>query len=367
MPAIRFSKAFVHWFRKKMSPEHKYLLAMSELVHSGDYEQLRYFLEEERNQAVGSSRKLAFRRGLSEIHEMRVGKDYEQFFGTFSNALSARLAYQDRLIRFGSWLAPRQVREERRQALIERSQIPTPLSKPTLGLRRRFVTEDRRFERVLAGKRVIVIGPSPAEELRQEMVDRFDVVVAPKLYGESWLGNAVTLSPEQMVVTYFNHGTVERLNKQKNQNPPRWDFCRVKSGDDVSAIRRLYLQHASPPDRVGLMASPDPLLNNYYGPFMGTAMLYDLLLRRPAEIFLTGFTFFAQGDAAYRPTYDSSRHSDDLLLESLRVHGAFSNFLFVKNLFNFKMVQADETVAAILSLTPEDYARELDERFLTPR
>ena len=340
---------------------------MSDLVHNGDYEQLRYFLEQERNKATWSSRKLVFRRGIRQIHEMRVEKDYEQFFGTFSNALEARLAFQERLIRIGPWLAPRLVKQERCQALIERSQIPPPLRKPTLGFGRRFVAEDREFQRALAGKRVIVIGPSPTEELRQEMVDRFDVVVAPKLYGEPWLGNSVTPSPEQTVVTYFNHSTVDRLNKQDNLNPPLWDFCRVKSDDDVSAIRRLYEQHASPPDRVGLMASPDSLLNNYYGPFMGTAMLYDLLLRRPAEIFLTGFTFFVQSDAAYRPAYDSSRHSDDLLLESLRVHGAFSNFLFVKNLFNFNMVQADKTVAAILSLTPEKYAQKLDERFLSPK
>ena len=367
MPAIRFYKGFVHWLRITISPEHGYFLTMSELVHSGDYDKLRDFLEEERKKTVFRRAKIASRRELIATQVLRLEKDYEQFFGTFTSALRARLSFHDRLIQSGSWFAAWQTRQERKQVLIERSQISVPLRRPTFGLRRKFVAEDREFKRALARKRVIVIGPSPTEELRQEIIDRFDVVVAPKLYGESWLGNGISLSPEQTVITYFNHGTVERLIKQKNQNPPSWDFCRVKSGDDVFAIRRLYEQQAFLPDRVGLMASPDLLLNNYYGPFMGTAMIYDLLLRQPAEIFLTGFTFFVQGDAAYKSAYDSSRHSDDLLLESLRVHGALSNFLFVKNLLNFKMVQVDEMAAEILSLTPEDYARKLDERFLKPK
>ena len=117
------------------------------------------------------------------------------------------------------------------------------------------------------------------------------------------------------------------------------------------------------PQSVGLMELPDTLLHNHYGPFMGTAMIYDLVVQNPSEVFLTGFSFFVQNKAAYQSSYDSSRHGETLILESLRTHGAFSNFLFVKNLFVTGVVQADAEVSKILGLSSLDYAERLDQRF----
>ena len=365
MPAIRFLKASLNWFRIKTSSEHRYYLAVTEMVLTGEYDRLRQFLEQERAKARldgGQTRGMSAERQA--IHLARVEKDYTQFFESFASALKSRRKFQNHLLD-RKWVFPfTKIHLEKKQARIERliTSVPGRKSRsqsiPISGLSRDFL-----FEKALRRKRVLVVGPSPTAEVDRALLERFDVVVMPKLYGDLSLGNGVELSERHTVVTYYNHGTVKKLEAEVPDRRPLWHFCRVKSVTDVESVRVLYATSIDEPRQIGLMASPEPLMNNYYGAFMGTAMLYDLLLRRPSQLFLTGFTFFVQADAAYRPTYDSSQHSDKLLVTSLRAHGAVSNFLFVKNLFKFGTVQADSAVAEILNLTPEKYAEMLDKRF----
>ena len=78
---------------------------------------------------------------------------------------------------------------------------------------------------------------------------------------------------------------------------------------------------------------------------------------------MMGFTFFVQEGKAYNRNYDSASHTDEFTLSSLRMHGAFSNFLFLKNLYDFGEIEVDASTAKILSLTSSAYAERLDARF----
>lgn len=339
----------------------EYLDAVKDLVQNKEFEQLSFFLESEKRGMLRKSVRLLQSGKHIKIHRARVQKDYAQYFESFSQAFRERKNMQELLLdepRCFGFLT-----HERRQLLVERLEIDAMARARRLRGISRVTAEDRLFGRALAGKRVLVVGPSPGSIISQEMLDGFDVIAIPKLYGDLWIGSEVTLRPRHTVVTYFNHSTTSRLRNNQSTSPPVWHFCRVKSPEDASVIRELYVKSLDQPLQVGVMASPEDLLHNQYGPFMGTAMLYDLLLRRPANLFVTGFSFFVGNASSYRATYDSSEHNNQVLIRSLRLHGAFSNFMFVRNLLKFGHIAVDSEMADILRMSPQEYAAALDSRF----
>jgi len=52
--------------------------------------------------------------------------------------------------------------------------------------------------------------------------------------------------------------------------------------------------------------------------------------------------------------------SSSKVVKSLRMHEPFSNFIFIRNLWKNKLINADAATSEILSLTPSQYADKLD-------
>ena len=317
----------------------------------------------------------------------RIWKDYYQFLGTFSEALDHRIAFQERVRAGWKTRLTNEGRRERRQIGIEWMESAAMSTLEVISdrgesrrfsktgfnrifanrvrARRRPSEAEKLFHAAIGGKRVLVLGPGITEPLSQQYINRFDVVATPKLHSGFWaegLAGVVNDSP-LTVVTYLNHKIVNAMRSAGSVTDNVWDFARVKSLADALTLERLSANVISGKPVIGVMNSPDQLLMNTYGPLMGTAMVFDLLLAKPQSLFLMGFSFFVQDGNAYNSNYESASHTDDFTLNSLRAHGTFSNFLFLKNLYHFGLVQADDATARILSLSSSEYAERLDIRF----
>lgn len=380
MPLIRFVKPLYERFAQRLSLSRAYRATLTNLLHSEDIDSLRRFLLSQ----LGVTSSLPTEVGVPSEHTphpvlwARAQRDYFQFFGTFGQALRSREVYHDIFDTTEVIAEPARPGSRLPRAIaIERQVLPALPKGPKRGAlneatlsgspggrgRRQLDPSTLAFCAAVSGKSVAVIGPSPSKDMTPETLGTFDVVALPKLHDGLWLSGGLELRPEQTVVTYLNHVTVERLRSRTERSERVWDFARVKSSADIGPVEQGFFATTDDVARVGVMRSPDDLLDNDYGPFMGTAMLYDLLLSHPSRLYLTGFSFYVQEGAAFQGNYDSIRHSEEQLLLSLRLHGAFSNFLFVKNLFTFGLIDADSEVSAILRLSAEEYASKLDQRF----
>ena len=314
-----------------------------------------------------------------------IARDFFQQFGSFSEALAARVRYQEFVSKGFIGLLPWLARE-RVQVALENQVVPGrngmshsfgcaatksfDSSKPPWFVKRsRFQSVDdrqsnNRFDRAIFGKTVLVVGPSPTSTITQEVIDQFDVLAIPKLHKGVWLAEGLKASDEHLIVTYLNHKTIARVIRENFLDTSGWHIARVKSSEDVGLLRSMIASYDIEGKDVGVMTSPGKLMMNDYGPFMGPAMIFDLLCSRPESLHVSGFTFYVDSDGQdYHTTYDSSNHTDSVLVEALRQHGAFSNFLFVKSLWQFGLITVEKDVERALSLSATDYAQYLDKKF----
>ena len=368
MPLLRLIRRTRHALLSRASWEYSYRHQLGNLVLDSKFDELREFLVDEWKTVSGETP--LPRDGDLEQFDLRqllVLMHFHQFFGSFGKALWAREAYSQALQANEPKNGFQNLSRQDRAGIavegmaVSALQLGRPESRKQLPNRKN--SSDLSFDLALLGKSVIVFGPAPSEEVSQEFLASFDVVALPKLYDGVWLGEGLHLEEHQTVVTYFNHVTLDRLRDRDEPLSRVWNFARVKSGEDAFDISRLYSLSVEDSGFVGVMRSPDHILMNPYGPYMGPAMIFDLLVAHPSRVHVRGFTFFAEQSRSYRAGYDSSRHSEELILSSLRTHGAFSTFLFVKNLWHFGAIDVDTEMAEILSMSTADYAAVLDRRF----
>lgn len=383
MPLIRILKPAAQKIRCAISPTYRYQKKLEEYQFGEERHVLLRFLEKKNQEATEFRASRTFKRG--QLLSARIRKDYFQFCGSFSEALHHRISYQES-VRENWWtiFTPNGWRE-RRQIAIEWMKAPAvKLSNPDpfkfsileraekpfkqLRFRRgeppfKGADSQKRFSSAVRGKRVLVLGPGLEQGINQEILNDFDVLAMPKLHSGFWIENLAVSERPIIVVTYLNHKIVTAMLSTCLHGQRVWDFARVKSIEDVRELESLYADQTDRQPVIGQLNSPDHLLMNTYGPFMGTAMIFDILSARPRNVFLMGFNFFAKEGKLYSNRYESASHPEEFLLNSLRVHGAFSNFLFLKNLYHFGLVQADEETSAILSLSASEYAKTLDSRF----
>ena len=385
MPLFRFYRATCDGIHSLFSPTFRYRRKFENYVFGHDSDALIAFLKDnlpEVSLAKPRGHKLA-----GALLRERIRKDYYQFRGTFREALENRVAFQAKFRSKWTTRLTKEGRRERGQIAIEWIEAPAisspepasarlgsrPLFKTGFrgdhgnrsGGRRRICEAEELFFSTVRGKRILVLGPGITEPLDTNHINSFDVLATPKLHAGFWMRDLVEQGTDSplTVVTYLNHKIVNAMRSNGAVNERVWDFARVKSRDDVRVLESLHTEVIGGEPVIGVMNSPDHLLMNTYGPLTGTAMVYDLLLAEPQSVFLMGFSFFVQDGKAYNSNYESASHTDDFTLNSLRTHGAFSNFLFLKNLYHFGLIEADDATARILSLSSSEYADQLDVRF----
>lgn len=321
--------------------------------------ELRQFLEDGRDLVSNYNSRLFW--GMvdtpRDLLELRFRADFFRYFGSFQDALEARGRYLQRLEEFSGSARGVWFRKNLRKIAIEQLRV-SALAVP-IWTQRRF---DSSFAEVIRGKNVLLVGPG--FELNGFDIGDFDAIAGPKLGVGNWLDATLLKSHRAVLVSYFNGASIASINHESTGLRKVWDVARVKTNEDLVRLRGLLSHQRTSLDlRSGVARSPEPLMVSDYGPLLGPIMVFDLLMARPASLTLSGFSFYLPNQTVHPAGYFTKASDISLLENSIRRHEPFSNFLFFKNLWEFGHIRADSITASILSLSAQQYAMALDQKF----
>ena len=89
-------------------------------------------------------------------------------------------------------------------------------------------------------------------------------------------------------------------------------------------------------------------------------MVYTAFLGQSKEIFVTGMNAYADSKI-YRKGVKSYGNNLQHYSNNIRRHEPISNFCLIKNFVKMKIVGGDENFLRVFNLSPEEYAKKLDE------
>lgn len=228
-----------------------------------------------------------------------------------------------------------------------------------LALRLKETKADKSFADYIAGKRVAVVGPAPSSALNGEEIDSFDIVVRvshlkpidpthrPEVGSKtniSYYGNVFT---KQIDSKIHDFGFADNLH-----------FLVFKSSIHGSRFQSF----ARSSGRVRYFNGPRVLFFNG-SPMMIQNILFDLLHYKPASIKLFKTTFYLSPKPhlqGYHDIWDYPKNDSFKDIQGFAHHDIVSNFMFVKNLFENKRIEADEACQNVLRLSKEEFVEALE-------
>lgn len=205
---------------------------------------------------------------------------------------------------------------------------------------------DDLMRETLQGLKVAVVGPAPVSPEAEQEIREYAATARPNIVIKT-----NDHANNSMLLSYYNRGTVCGRSQEVIQTLGYLHVASFKSDRDLDLVGRNV--KAQPLLRV--MRQPNRLMLNDYGPNQVQNMLYDLMWFDPQEVKLFGTSFYAS-EVAYREGYSDKPFDRAKLSFALRTHEPFSNFNFVKNLYNFSLIEVDEATGAVLNKSEEEYA-----------
>ena len=171
--------------------------------------------------------------------------------------------------------------------------------------------------------------------------------------------NEIKKQSKYKVISYYNGGSVERNSRDIEKVIPSLLFtCFKTKGSFYSLAPIIWRKNYN----ARVYYNVKNILLNKYGALSIQNIIYDLLMYSPKKIFLTGVTFYL-GKKLYKKNYIGPNFPDTIIAQGLRTHEPFSNFNFIKNLWERGLITADKEVINILKLSELKYALKLDKKY----
>lgn len=314
------------------------------------------------------------------LKRLRAEADYSRFFGTFVEAYRSREAFLGEFLKYSNALMRPFFGISKDQVLAEFLRRPVSLG----GVRwewpvsiavasERLSTETYSdsfsatshgrtvFEQEIRNRRVLLIGPN--FDTTSVSLSEFDVVAGAKIGLGDWGERLEESLVGRLTVSYLNGTSSSTILRGGLVFRGNSDFIRLKNIGHIGPLRRKLLDNSTPRLReISGMRVTRNALYNPYGLLTGPLMVQDLLLCEPKALVLSGFSLYIPSEKVHPEGYFSGVDQRGISA-SIRTHEPFSNFLFLKNLYTFGLISADSRTSKILSLDPEEYARELDAHF----
>tara|TARA_B100001287_G_C22629458_1_gene504305 strand:- start:156 stop:1217 length:1062 start_codon:yes stop_codon:yes gene_type:complete len=207
--------------------------------------------------------------------------------------------------------------------------------------------KDRKFKNFLKNKTLIFFGPATGKSF---YLGNDKIIVSPNI------SNEVLNLENCKKISYFNNRRVNYFTSETITKINQCDYSVVKS---ESAYNKLNLKNNH------LRHLDEKNLFLFGSPMMLQVILLDLINHRPKKIILKNIDLFTK-KKLYRSNYRTEKHVLDIKKRtniSLRIHDAFSNYFFLKNLyFNFeKIISIDPYLKEILSLNLLEYGKLIDQ------
>jgi len=232
-------------------------------------------------------------------------------------------------------------------------------SSGALNLRLKETRADKGFADYIAGKRVAVVGPAPSSVLNGEEIDSFDIVVRVSHLKPIDPTYSPVIGSKTNISYYGNVFTKQIDSKILDFNfADSLHFLIFKSSIHGSKFQSF----ARNSGRVRYFNSPKALFFNG-SPMMIQNSLFDLLLFKPASIKLFNTTFYLSPQPhlqGYHDMWDYPKNDSFKDIQGFAHHDIVSNFMFVKNLFENKRIEADAACQNVLRLSKEEFVEALE-------
>ena len=226
--------------------------------------------------------------------------------------------------------------------------------------------EDKKYFKIISRSNVIVSGPKT--KIKNTQVKNKIIIAF----------NLLLKNLNKNIISYYN---TEIGNKVLNNNKmlkilDDLIYVCFKSSD-TNELKKKFFSNKSFLKNKRIYYKADNILLNNFGANSIQNIIYDLLIYRPKNIFLTGVTFYL-GNNLFKKSYTTSyflldskyvkifsdiKGTKKNVLKALRLHDPFSNFSFIKNLWKRGIINVSSNVEKYLKISEIDYALKLDENF----
>lgn len=218
--------------------------------------------------------------------------------------------------------------------------------------------KNRRFIQLVKNRRIAVVGPNAETRDPERYLNHFDTVVLPNQDCADYRHETA-----QNVVTYFNNKHIKH----------KWSSI-LKSAEKAGCVvvwrpkptaRGLTDFHFDEMTERGIRLARTPYVHYITGsPNALPVMLYDLTFSRPKELKIFGFDFFAGEKYASNSYLDNCAVHSDIKRKfaSAMAHDPFTNYNFVRLMWNTGAFEVDDYTHGYLKITREEYSKLLEKR-----
>lgn len=210
--------------------------------------------------------------------------------------------------------------------------------------------KDTTYKEIIKNKRVAVIGPNEPYDNPGEEIDSFDVVIRLNIIDFSKY-EPRKFGTKKNVTSYVRDVLVKNFSKiLSNLKTDQYIYFNSYTNDP---IKELTTDIPNIRQTIDFSNRRNTIFYSGYATHIQRVIL-DTIRFQPAEIkiFNTNMWLNIQKNNFYH--YQHSYSSMQLIL-----HDIFSNFIFMKKLYENNIITGDHLICNILSLSTEDYLKEI--------
>ena len=215
-----------------------------------------------------------------------------------------------------------------------------------------FDKSDFLFLKIIKDARVAIVGPSSTDEKSGKEIDKYDFIIRTNYR----LGSNEPFSKYGKLtdISYYNQNRVNHRWQETEKNLKLLKWVMTKSQKDQNKI----MNSNSFSGTARTLFLLDYIYFQSSAPQGIPVVLGDILRFQPASVKLFNSTFYCS-QKSYSDNYKTTSTSQNLVSDDLRIHEPFSQFSFVKNLFDKKIIELDNTTEKVISMDVFDYAKSL--------
>jgi hypothetical protein len=222
-------------------------------------------------------------------------------------------------------------------------------------------TVHSNFQEYLSNKSIGIVGPGNSSSSLGKEIDNLNIVIRPN-FSINTTFNHVTHG-SRTNLSYYNHAAISKRPDDVESSSKYLEWLSFKEKSDISALKNIKNLTS-----IRVYELADDLF--YFGSSMGLQnIVYDLLLNKAEDICLFSFDFYCS-KSPYQSDYPSKEtreyYKDNFLQaasSSLRLHDPFTNFNFIKLLYEHNRIDITDSVQMVLDFSLDNYAEELQELY----
>lgn len=218
-------------------------------------------------------------------------------------------------------------------------------------LTKKYDQKDFKYCEILNNKSIAVVGPATPYESCGQEIDSFDFIIRPIFNkNESF---DINQFGSQTHISYYNYGFLINAKNDLLEASKVLNWVNIKNISTIDNLEEIRSNHRRffYVDDIYSKGSGNSIPN----------IIYDLVHFNPKKVKLFCSNFYTSilvYDINFSKIYKSRKNVNSL--KRVRLHDPFSQFLFIKKMFEHNIIDADYNASNILKLNIDEYAKRLD-------